>query len=455
MKIKYLQIVFLLVFTNSLWGQEYGTGLLMADEFFENNAQSAPLMRGDYNNLSKSISLKKYAPTPGNQGRYGTCSGWSTAYAGRTILESLKFNWTGSIIDSNVFSPSYVYNQIRKTKNCYGGASIIDALDILKTRGGIKLKNFEYTCDRTVAESDHNNAKEYTIIEYREVANRTTKVKTKRVKKSLSEMKPVIIAMYCPNSFSGAKDLWQPREIDYKENTYGHAVCIVGYDDNKFGGAFNILNSWGTNWGKGGYTWMKYEDFEHFCIFAFELISKEFDEMRKYDLSGSLKFITANEEPMRVSFDGKLFNMEDSFESGSLFQLFISNNQPAYVYAFGTDLTNVTYKIFPFHDKMLAYLPYKENNIAIPDEGSYTMLDEIAGTTYYVFLYSKEKLDIDGILSAYEKLDKTIVEKLNFILGNKTVEIKNLIFTDGETISFKAKSGVKSIVALVVKIDHK
>jgi C1A family cysteine protease len=43
----------------------------------------------------------------------------------------------------------------------------------------------------------------------------------------------------------------------------GHAVCLVGYDDNKTMpdgsvGAFLVRNSWGTNWGLNGYYWMAY-----------------------------------------------------------------------------------------------------------------------------------------------------------------------------------------------------
>jgi C1A family cysteine protease len=37
----------------------------------------------------------------------------------------------------------------------------------------------------------------------------------------------------------------------------GHAVTIVGYDDNK--GAFKIRNSWGTSWGQKGYFWIDYD----------------------------------------------------------------------------------------------------------------------------------------------------------------------------------------------------
>lgn len=38
----------------------------------------------------------------------------------------------------------------------------------------------------------------------------------------------------------------------------GHAVCIVGYDDTKLGGCFEVANSWGAGWGDSGYCWMPY-----------------------------------------------------------------------------------------------------------------------------------------------------------------------------------------------------
>jgi C1A family cysteine protease len=38
-----------------------------------------------------------------------------------------------------------------------------------------------------------------------------------------------------------------------------HAVMICGYDDARMGGAFRILNSWGTSWGKQGHGWLSYD----------------------------------------------------------------------------------------------------------------------------------------------------------------------------------------------------
>jgi len=435
--------------------QKYATGMLMGDEYFENDAESAPLMRGDYQNLPIANSLKKFTPIPGSQGSYGTCTGWSCAYAGRTILEAMRNKWEKEKIHLNAFSPSYIYNQIRMTDNCYGGASLIDALNVLKNNGGLKMDYFGYDCDREVTKQDQEKAKEYTIIEYREVADRYTKNKVERVKKSLSENKPVIIALDCPDSFFGAGEVWMPKKDDYKVWSVGHALCAIGYDDNIEGGAIEIINSWGVGWGENGYTWIRYDDFQFFCLFAFELIDKGIQSSQKFDLSGSLKFIESNGEPMRSKLAGNVFETEKSYATGTLFELLVSNNQPAYVYAFGTDLTNVTYKVFPFHDQMIAFLPYRQNNIAIPDEGSYNLLDDITGTTSYVFLYSKESLDIDLILKKFESQKGTVEENLEAVLGEKYVDTNNINFEDGETITFNAFSNGKSVVPIIFNIPHK
>ena len=457
MKITFKKLLLLLLvftFGCEIHSQEYGTGLLLTDEAFENNAKSVPLMRGDYSNLPSAISLKKYTPTPGSQGAYGTCSGWSTAYAGRTILEGMRNNWPKEIIDSNAFSPSFVYNQIKYGSDCYSGASLIDALNVLRDQGGLKLRDFAYDCDLNVSDENKNTAQKYTIIEYREVCEKTTADKVIKVKKSLSQEKPVVIAIDCPKSFFNAGEFWKPKKSDYKRWSVGHALCVIGYDDEKFGGAFEIMNSWGEKWGNNGYTWMSYSDFQYFCLFAFELIDKVVHEKYEWDLSGSLKFIESNGQPMRTLLNDNIFMMEKSYSTGTLFELFVSNNEPAYVYAFGTDTTNVTYKIFPFHDKMLAYLPYSENNFAIPDEGSYTMLDEVPGITYYCFLYSNIELDLNRILEKFENHSGSFKDKFTNALDDKSILTENIVYSNGEVISFKAKSSGKNILPVVIKINH-
>ena len=452
MKIKIL-FIFLFGFTIS-FPQEFGLGVLLDDSLYANSPTAAPLMRGDYDDLPQSASLKKYAPTPGNQGPYGTCAGWSTAYAGRTILEAIRNSWNGDVVDQNTFSPSFVYNQIRVTKDCDGGTSLIEALDVVRDQGAVKMDDFGYDCGREVNSIDKVKAVNYRIIEYREVASARTNEKAKFVKKSLAEGRPVVLALDCPPSFSYSPEFWEPKEDEYKNWGRGHGITAISYDDNKYGGAFELLNSWGTFWGKGGFAWIRYSDFEYFCKYAFEMIDKSLLDPNVPDLSGTLQFRESNGYDMKTNFNGEYFSMEKPYYSGSLFELRISNNEPAYVYAFSSDLTFKTYRIFPFDDRMVAYLPYRQNNIAIPDEESYNMLDENPGISYYCFLYSKESLDIKEILNKVESAKGTMWQRVKKALIDKMIDNKNIDFQSSSEISFKARSKGKSVVPILVEINH-
>jgi hypothetical protein len=453
MKSIYTILLFILFVIDS-FPQQYGLGTLLDDSLYANSPVAAPLMRGDYSDLPSSASLKQYAPTPGNQGLYATCAGWSSAYGGRTILEAVGKDWSQAAIDSNTFSPSFVYNQIRHSTGCNEGTSLVDALDVLKKQGGEKFDDFGYDCSRTILPIDKVKAANYKIIEYREIATSATEHKERYVKKSLAENRPVVIAFDCPYSFNTVRELWLPDSSDYKVWNRGHAMTVIAYDDNKFGGAFQLLNSWGTRWGKNGFAWIRYSDFDFFCKYAFELIDKSPSSPDAPDLSGTLTFNERNGSPMVSGFNGKYFITDKSYPSGTLFELHISNNEPAYVYAFSSDLTNETYKIFPFNERMVAYLPYKNNNVAIPDEESYNMLDTVSGPAYYCFLYSKKELNIDSIMTKVEADSGTFWERITHVLKKEIVDSNNINYSYNNKIIFKAKSESKFIVPVLMEIKH-
>jgi C1A family cysteine protease len=456
MKLRFPGIILLLAINFSqtyTYAQKYGRGVLLADSLYAKSPIAVPLMRGDYNDVPSKYSLKEYAPTPGSQGAFGTCAGWSTAYAARTMLEAIKLGWDHSTIDSNVFSPSFVYNQIRYGKGCNSGTSILGALNVLKDKGCEKLNDFSYDCEREVTQKDETLAEGYKIIEYREVTNSRTENKSMYVKKSISNNRPVVIAMNCPNSFDNAKEVWNPDSSDYTAKWMaGHGITVIGYDDKKFGGAFELINSWGTNWGKKGFTWIRYPDFQKFCVFAFEVLDKSRDSSNIPDLNGALKFTENNGREMKAEFNGEYFVMQNSYPSETLFELRISNNEPAYVYALGSDTTFQVTKIFPFNDRMLAYLPYKKNDVAIPDEDHYNMLDSASGSTYYCFLYSKKSLDLGEIVKKIKSGAGKFDERLKAAVKDIQVDKENIKFSDGDEIKFNAKSRGKLVVPILVEI---
>lgn len=109
------------------------------------------------------------------------------------------------------------------------------------------------------------------------------KIDMEAIKQNLSQGAPfVVIGMAVGGSFNsvGKNGLWAPTKQDYTNvkksldghivddggggSFGGHAMCVVGFDDDYEGGAFQIMNSWGNTWGADGLFWMRYKDFEYF-----------------------------------------------------------------------------------------------------------------------------------------------------------------------------------------------
>ena len=66
--------------------------------------------------------------------------------------------------------------------------------------------------------------------------------------------------------------IWQPGGADDKP-IGGHALVVVGYDD--AAGVFDLLNSWGPNWGDNGFFQMRYKDYAENAVQGLQLILSE------------------------------------------------------------------------------------------------------------------------------------------------------------------------------------
>jgi len=79
---------------------------------------------------------------------------------------------------------------------------------------------------------------------------------------------PVVIGAdvtddFSPSSYGGQIDrngIWNYSSAN-STAIGGHAMCVLGYNDNVAGGAFLVRNSWGSDFGDEGDVWVKYRDF--------------------------------------------------------------------------------------------------------------------------------------------------------------------------------------------------
>ena len=437
------------------------------DLLYESFDVKAKLSNDNYRDIGGAASLKKWAPTPKSQGEYGTCAAWATAFCARTIIEAKRNSWTDkALIDSNVFSYGFIYRASSTNPTCWG-AFVSECVKNMKELGIPKLKDFKTHCPKEIPNSAYSAATKYKIKDYvklwDEGSNVTDKQKVSMVKKSLAEGNPIVFSMICPKSFHYPNaEVWTPRESpkDNPNNPHGrHAMCVIGYDDNKFGGAFEIQNSWGTSWGNGGYIWVKYQDFANFVYQAMEMV--QFDNVNNKSeviLSGSVRYVRDDNMEMKANLlVNKTYKMDKPYKSGTRFRLYISNNEAAYVYAIGTDLSNRTYQVFPYAPNVSPALTYKQNEVPIPSEEKHIRMDGTVGTDYLCVLYSKEPLDLESVRRRVEVAGSryTFRQKIEMALGEDLMKDSEVTYSkSGGKISFNAKGKNRTAVALIVEMEH-
>lgn len=439
---------------------------LLNDEISKRKMEEVPavptLLTRSFEILPRAYSLMQYAPQTGDQKQYGTCTSWSVGYCALTIAEAVKNNWAGEEkITSEAMSPIFLYSQAKTHRGCDKGICMPDVLQTLVKTGTPKFTEYNYLCDGDVrlATSLFASAKNHRIENFRAIRNplMSPERSLKNVKKALTENRPVIICMNLPNSFlsNDVKDLWQPKGANDAVCGY-HAMCIIGYDDDKYGGAFLIQNSWGRNWGNNGRTWIKYADFLKYVDFAYEMYLPRLQPINTYNIfSGSINIQLSNGEKMkfyRRKINGfSVFESKDSYMSGTRYRIYLSNNKPAYVYVIASDATNNVSRVFPPNDGISASLSYKSNDIALPDEKYFIEMDKTIGKDNLCVIFSKKSLDIKQIISDVQATRGSFQQKVAEVLGRQAIAEPEF---DSSKIDFTIKT-TKTIVPIFIDINHK
>jgi hypothetical protein len=419
---------------------------------------AAPLMRGDYHNLPQAFSLKKYAPRPQNQGDLGNCVGWTSAYMARTILWAQHHNYTNTdYITAQAFSPFFVYEYIKAydDRHCKTGATLFAALEALRELGTVKMQDFAQSCNQVLSSALKQKAREFRIESYKRLFVSGTKDKVPFVKKSIAEGKPVMIGIQCcVESFLNAADsVWLPNaQDDFKSLNPqgGHAVTVVGYDDKKYGGAFEIMNSWGTDWGNKGFLWVRYQDFNDFCFEAYEMaIPQDMSEQ----LAGEISLKLSAGSEMQAVLKSGVYETKQAYRSGTLFRMYLANYQPAYIYIFASDLNKQHTPLFPYEPGISPFLGYQMSNLALPSEEHYIEMDEVKGLDYYCILYSKEKLHLPSLLEMMSVLEGNFQERLYKVLGSKLIPPTQQRLSE-QKIGFIAATNQGSVMPVIIAIPH-
>ncbi|CAN5623925.1 hypothetical protein BH10BAC3_BH10BAC3_43040 [soil metagenome] len=420
------------------------------------------------NPLPEYISLAKFAPERQNQGHQGSCVAWSSAYGAHTILEAAS---RGTNPNQTAFSPSYVYNQIG-LDGCQG-SYIIRAMELLQKKGGVPYNSFPYTdqdCSNTPSTSLDAMAAQNRIHGFNRLT--TTEdpegISVRAIKEHLAKDAPVVIGMMVGGSFMEGmmgQKLWQPSQGDYSQQGFGgHALCVIGYDDRLSGGSFQIMNSWGPEWGENGIGWVRYADFKEFVREAYGLdpLPKQGEALNKpFDCEIGLMQVDEKAKPTTYiplkAGGGNVFT-SSTLPIGVKFKVEVKNSTECYVYVFGRETDGSSYTLFPYPSKndpaKTAYSAYCGiTGYRLFPKGKSMQADSIGTKDYIAVVVSKEDLnwvqlneDISKNRTSYPAALVTALSGM----GSGKISVSS---TGSGNLHFTAPAAEKGVAYAVVEIN--
>lgn len=213
----------------------------------------------------QNVDLSANCPTPGNQCEQSSCVGWAICYA-LTIRWAWEQNITDqTIIDQYLFSPSYIFNQIKEGRDCKSGAYLHKGLDLIRTQGVSLFTEFPYLCSdcsqlpdekQMIAAGIHKITGSERVFGPGEADD----FALLKLLYALDWHNPVIVGMIITPDFHTLKKgngPWRPSPAG--GDLAGHALVVVGYDEDTR--MLTLFNSFGPDWGDDGFIKMSFDYF--------------------------------------------------------------------------------------------------------------------------------------------------------------------------------------------------
>lgn len=471
-----------------MWGslKLSAQGLTLNDSAYSNLPQKKSSLVIHPDGLPAKVDLSMYVPTVINQGKLGTCVGVSSAYYLRTMLEAIRRNITDKdSIDALRFSPSFLYNSIKDPgdKNCVRGTEMAVALEFMKNYGVEKFakQGYPYCASKqTVALDSTSKIMDY--IRLFGLNDRQENIVT-ATQKALSEGIPVLIAIQTTPSLdnlgfwrsiwirilrffgsdTGDFGLWKPDKS--KSLRGGHAVCVVGYDNAKFGGAFHVVNSRGKDWGDDGFFWIRYQDYTKHAKHAYQAYLPP-ESGTKAFLSGDISIKLADLRDTELPFARQFPNLKpnireqlvaylllDPQPTDTQYKFSINVDRQTYLYVLGANATQHNAdKLFPMDS--ISPIIGSNTKVILPSEEQVYALNNVTGTEYWLFLFSENELKIDSCLNLINVSRGTFVQRVQTVFDSTLVDYRQVDYKT-KKIGFELKGKHEgTIVPLLVKLKH-
>ena len=254
---------------------------------------------------------------------------------------------------------------------------------------------------------------------------------------------------------------------------------MVGYNDNKYGGAFKAVNSWGGNFAEDGFFWIRYEDYKDKAKNAFQAFLPVKRKKNEIVSSAEITFYIDTFFPPEIApskltyLDLKPTDNETGLEKMASYVLnpqssgtpyrygaFIdSTTAYTYLYIFSANSTliNQTTAIFPLDESESASI-FKNTKVMMPsmDISKHFQLDDQLGTEYVLFLFSDKELKISQYIAAISSDKGTFPNRLIKTFGKDLVPYNHIEYNTKKNKMGFTLMGEKQghIVPLLVSFEH-
>lgn len=201
------------------------------------------------------LAHKYRFPLPYDQGNLGSCTAQAVAFLMHFNLLNSNFltQRTGPWRPSRLFI-YYYERELEGTLNIDAGAQLRSGIKVLADKGAPTEDLWTYDIPKFATQPSQkaiDYALQFQAVRYERIDNRNKTV----LVNALMAGFPICFGMYIYYSFFSPEvehtGIVPLPDFDKEFIVGGHAMVIVGYraeDD-----SFIVRNSWGSNWGQGGY----------------------------------------------------------------------------------------------------------------------------------------------------------------------------------------------------------